>query len=159
MLKNVAMTRHSAQDLPIEVRQSAIHGSGAFAVRTLNAGQCIGRYTGKVYSPSEVGERDWDHALTFVFALSDGSVIDGAEGGNATRNINHSCAPNCAAYEIESGSGEPWIVIEALRRIRAGEELFLDYSLDAGSSSTEAFVCHCGSKACRGTLIGSTETA
>jgi SET domain-containing protein len=154
MLNNTDMTRPSTGDLPIEVRQSSIHGSGAFAVRTINAGQRVGRYTGKVYSPSEAGERDWDHALTFVFALSDGSVIDGAEGGNATRHINHSCAPNCVAYEIESETGEPWIVIEGLRRIRSGEELFLDYSLDAGSDTTEAYTCHCGTKACRGTLIG-----
>lgn len=148
------MTRTKAGVIPIEVRTSAIHGSGAFAARTLEAEELVGRYTGKLYTLAEVSERDWDHALTFVFGLSDGSVIDGAQGGNETRHINHSCSPNCAAFEIESDAGDPWIVIEALRRIEAGEELFLDYSLDAGVDSQEDFTCSCRSPQCRGTLIG-----
>jgi SET domain-containing protein len=153
------MNQTETGTIPIEVRNSAIHGSGAFAARSLDGGDLIGRYTGKLYSAAEVYERDWDHALTFVFGLSDGSVIDGAQGGNATRHINHSCSPNCAAFEIESDAGQPWIVIEALRRIRAGEELFLDYSLDAGADSQEDFACRCGSPRCRGTLIRAPASA
>jgi SET domain-containing protein len=147
------MTPLETDILPIEVRNSTIHGSGAFATRALAVEDPIGRYTGKVYSPSEVSERDWDHALTFVFGLSDGSVIDGALGGNATRHINHSCSPNCAAFETETDTGELSIVIEALRPIEVGDELFLDYSLDPGTDSQEDFACHCGSSQCRGTLV------
>jgi uncharacterized protein len=146
-------------EVPIQVRDSTIHGSGAFAARNIKAGECIGRYTGRLYAPEEVGERDWDEALTFVFGLADGSVIDGSEGGNATRHINHSCKPNCAAYETEADDGEAWIVIEALRRIPAGQELFIDYCLQVDAETTERFVCHCGAKACRGTLVGSTAPA
>jgi SET domain-containing protein len=35
--------------------------------------------------------------VTYLFALSDGATIDGSDGGNATRYINHSCRPNCVA--------------------------------------------------------------
>jgi SET domain-containing protein len=147
-------TRTKSSAIPIEVRTSVIHGSGAFATRTLKPEDLIGRYTGKVYPAEAVSARDWDHVVTFVFGLSDGSVIDGAQGGNATRHINHSCSPNCVAFEVESNGGEPWIVIEALRRIEAGEELFLDYSLDADVDSPEDFACGCGSATCRGTLLG-----
>lgn len=151
--------RTKTSTIPIDVRTSAIHGSGAFATRALKPEEVIGRYTGKVYPAAAVSERDWDHAVTFVFGLSDGSVIDGAEGGNATRHINHSCSPNCVAFEVESPGGEPWIVIEALRRIEAGEELLLDYSLDVSADSQEDFTCDCGSSQCRGTLIGARASA
>ncbi len=147
------MPQDKSIKLPIEVRNSPIHGAGAFASRNLKAGQIIGRYAGRRYSAEDVGTRDWDHALTFVFGLSDGSVLDGAEGGNATRHINHSCAPNCVAYEIEAEDGATFIQIEALRRIKAGEELFLDYGLDAGEGAPEDFPCRCGATECRGTLV------
>lgn len=151
--------RTKTSTIPIDVRTSAIHGSGAFATRALKPEEVIGRYTGKVYPAAAVSERDWDHAVTFVFGLSDGSVIDGAEGGNATRHINHSCSPNCVAFEVESPGGEPWIVIEALRPIEAGEELLLDYGLDVSADSQEDFTCDCGSSQCRGTLIGARASA
>jgi SET domain-containing protein len=142
--------------LPIEVRESAIHGKGAFAKVALRRGTRIGRYEGRRYSAEEAAERDWDQALTFVFGLSDGSVIDGSQGGNATRHINHSCAPNCVAYEMEPEDGQAWIEIETLRPIKAGAELFLDYQLDAGDSQPEDFLCACGTPACRSTMVAAS---
>jgi SET domain-containing protein len=147
------MPRTENAKLPIEVRDSTIHGSGAFATKVLRKGRFIGRYTGRRLSAEEVAERDWDHALTFVFGMADGSVIDGAQGGNATRHINHSCAPNCVAFEIEPETGENWIEIEALTRIEPGDELFLDYSLDPGAGEPADFRCLCGAASCRGTLV------
>jgi uncharacterized protein len=147
------MPRSSTRKPPIEVRNSPIHGTGAFATRKLKPGSFIGHYAGRVYSAEEAGEREWDQSVTFVFGLSDGSLVDGAEGGNATRHINHSCAPNCVAYEVESDSGESRIEIEALRAVQAGEELFLDYGLQAGGSTPEDFPCSCGTALCRGTLV------
>jgi SET domain-containing protein len=136
----------------LEVRTSGIHGDGAFARRSLHPGQRVGVYRGRRYAEHEHGARDWDHALTYVFALSDGSVIDGSEGGNATRHINHSCAPNCIAYEVDGEDGEAQIVIEARRRIAAGEELFIDYALDVGANDPRDYRCRCGQPGCRGTM-------
>jgi len=136
----------------IEVRASGIHGEGAFARRSLHPGQVVGTYGGRRYAEHEHRARDWDHALTYVFALSDGSIIDGSEGGNATRHINHSCAPNCAAYEVDADDGELRIVIEAKRRIAAGEELFIDYALDVGDNDPRDYACRCGHTGCRGTM-------
>jgi hypothetical protein len=137
---------------PVEVRQSPVHGQGAFATRGLPRGHRIGVYGGRRYAAGEVVEHDWNNTLTYVFGLSDGSYIDGAEGGNATRHLNHSCAPNCAAVEVTHEDGRLDIVIEAARRIRAGEELFLDYCLDIGDDDPADYPCHCGSKKCRGTI-------
>jgi len=138
----------------IEVRASGIHGEGAFARRSLHPGQIVGVYGGRRYAEREHRSRDWNQALTYVFALSDGSIIDGSEGGNATRHINHSCAPNCAAYEVDDGEDGPQIVIEARRRIAAGEELLLDYALDVGDNDPGHYACRCGHAGCRGTMAG-----
>jgi uncharacterized protein len=137
----------------IEVRDSEVHGLGAFARHGLQRGRELGPYTGRRYTAGEMAERDWDNELTYVFGLSDGSLIDGSEGGNATRHINHSCQPNCQAYEVtDDDDGQLRVVIEAKRRIRAGEELFIDYALDIGDDDPADFPCRCGAKACRGTM-------
>ena len=47
--------------------------------------------------------------------------------------------------------------IEALRKIRPGEELTYDYRLSYDGSVTrkvrEAFACRCGTEACRGSML------
>lgn len=137
----------------VEVHTSTIHGSGVFARRRLPAGSRIGRYDGRRYSADEALQRAWDRRLTYVFGLSDGSVIDGSAGGNATRFINHSCAPNCAAYEVEDERGALHIEIEALRPVAHGEELFIDYKLGVAQGDPAHFGCRCGAAQCRGTML------
>lgn len=138
----------------IRTGRSGVHGEGAFAARDLAEGERIGVYEGRRYSPREVKRRDWDHDLTYVFGLTDGSVIDASNGGNATRHLNHSCAPNCVAYEEQGARGRTIIAFYALRAILAGEELFLDYSLEVDDAQEpEAFACACGAVACRGTML------
>lgn len=117
----------------------------------IGSGEHIGAYAGRRYGP-EV-EREWDGGSVYAFRLSDGSVIDGADGGNESRHINHSCESNCAAYEIESGDGSLGIVIKTLRSVQRGEELFLDYSLDADQADERAFSCACGASRCRGAML------
>jgi SET domain-containing protein len=135
----------------VEVRRSDVHGRGVFATRKLRAGKEIGRYTGKRYAPGEVHD-EWDDGLTYLFGLSDGSMIDGAQGGNATRHLNHACEPNVEAIEQYDAADELVVVISATRKIDAGEELFLDYSLDIDGDDPSAYPCQCGSAQCRGTL-------
>ena len=143
-----------ATDTHIAVRDSGIHGLGVFANRRIAAGKAIGRYDGRRYSAQEAATRDWNQAVTYVFGVSDGSVIDGAQGGNATRHINHSCAPNCVAYEITGGDGKLCIEIEALMAISSGAELLLDYALSVEEAVPDDYPCRCGALQCRGTLIG-----
>ncbi len=140
----------------VEVRHSPVHGHGVFAVKPLAAGSLVGPYTGRRYTPQALAARRWDNALTYVFGLSDGSAIDGADGGNATRFINHSCAPNCAAFEVEDEHGHLWIEVEALMRIAPGEELFIDYSLDTRDAGAGSYHCRCGAPQCRGTMATDT---
>lgn len=136
----------------VEVRASGVHGLGAFATRTIPGGRVIGSYEGRRYAVAEQTGREWDHGLTYVFGLSDGSMIDGGDGGNATRHINHSCDPNCQAFEVTTEDGELDIQIESKRRLKKDEELSIDYQLDVGEHDPADYPCHCGAPNCRGTL-------
>ena len=135
----------------VEVRPSRIHGQGVFALRELRAGQAIGTYAGRRYPAGAMREARNDR-VTYLFVLSDGSMIDGAQGGNATRHLNHSCVPNVEALEEPGPNGQLKIVFRALRRIRAGEELFLDYELQIDGDDPAQYPCACRAETCRGTM-------
>lgn len=138
----------------IETQRSAIHGTGAFATQDIAEGTRIGTYAGRRYSAAQARRRHWDSTLTYVYALSDGSLIDASASGNATRHLNHSCAPNCVAYEERGPDGKLIIAFYALRSIAVGEELFLDYRLDVDDAEERRiFDCACGAAACRGTML------
>ena len=91
---------------------------------------------------------------TFFFALSSGRIIDGGQGGNDSRWINHSCEPNCETQEGRHGKR---VFVHALRDIAKGEELVYDYGLviDEEMSETlkQQYRCLCGSPQCRGTML------
>ena len=145
------------QDRPlIAVRRSSIHGNGVFALRKIGAGQRIIEYTGERITVDESTRRaerkggPVNH--TFFFSLNDGRIIDGGEGGNDSRWINHACEPNCEAVEEEGR-----VFIHALNDIARGEELFYNYALIYEERHTAAvkkqFACYCGAPSCTGTML------
>ncbi len=140
----------------IQVRRSGVHGKGVFALRPLKKGEVVIEYKGEVIDWQEALRRhphdpkDPDH--TFYFHVDEKNVIDAKHGGNAARWINHACAPNCEADEVDGR-----IFIKTLRAIKPGEELFYDYGLIIDEKYTpklkKQFACHCGARACRGTML------
>jgi uncharacterized protein len=141
---------------PFELRDSPIQGRGAFATKRIRKGARITEYVGEHISQEEADARYDDEAMdrhhTFLFNLDDDTVVDGAVYGNDARFINHSCDPNCQAF-IE----EDRIFIYALRDIAQDEELCYDYAYERGegmdAESEALYVCRCGSKQCRGTIL------
>ncbi len=140
----------------IVTRKSGVHGKGMFAVAPVAEGQHLIEY---------IGERiDWKEALrrhphdpaqpnhTFYFSLEGGDCLDANVGGNDSRWINHSCAPNCEADELHGR-----VFIKALRNIAKGEELFYNYGLIIDEPYTKKlkaeYACWCGGPKCRGTML------
>ena len=146
----------------LQVRKSGVHGRGVFALQPIKQGETIIEYTGETISWPEAlrrhphDPRQPDH--TFYFHIDDAHVIDGKVGGNASRWINHACAPN---VEADDQSGQVFLL--ALRTIKPGEELFFDYGLVIEERYTPAlkkrFECRCGSNNCRGTMLAPKRTA
>ena len=140
----------------LQVKKSGVHGRGVFAMKPIKKGELVIEYVGEVISWTEALRRhphdpsQPDH--TFYFHIDDETVIDGKVGGNASRWINHSCAPNVEA-EDETGR----VFLKALRAIKPGQELFFDYGLVIDERYTPAlkkrFECRCGAPDCRGTML------
>lgn len=143
--------------LPFELRPSPIAGLGAFATRPIKKGTRIIEYTGERISNAEADRRYDEEKMrshhTFLFTLTSRTVVDAAVGGNESRFINHSCAPNCEAV-IEDGKR---IYIEALRDIPVGTELVYDYQYERTDDHTaddeRFYECSCGAPECRGTIL------
>lgn len=133
------------------VRISPIHGSGLFALRDLAPGRRIGVYEGRRYEPD--ADQEWDLGLNYIFCLSDGSSIDGFDGGNKLRHMNHSCDPSCAAFKIEQKEGSITLVIDTVRFVQFDDELLLDYALDVADADKRDSPSSCGASKCRGTMV------
>ncbi len=140
----------------IQIRRSGVHGKGVFALQDIAEGEELIEYIGEVISWAEA-ERRHPHDPknpnhTFYFHIDEGHVIDGLHGGNASRWINHSCAPNCEADQQGNR-----VFIRALRAIAAGEELNFDYGLIIDERYTPKlkaeYACWCGADECRGTML------
>lgn len=146
----------------IATRKSAIHGNGMFAVAPIAKGERLIEYKGRRRSHEDVDNDDAgdvESGHTFLFTLDEDWVIDANYEGNAARWINHSCAPNCEAVmeEDEDDARASKVFIEAIRAIKAGEELTYDYGITLAQRHTprlkKIWACRCGAKACTGTML------
>ncbi|MGH7931010.1 MAG: SET domain-containing protein [Candidatus Binatia bacterium] len=142
------------------VRYSPIHGRGVFALSHIPKRTRLLEYTGERISHEEADRRyAAEHEYsphTMLFTVNDDIVIDATERGSSARWFNHSCSPNC---EVEDEDDR--IFIETRKDVWPGEELTYDYNLQLGEPHTAAAKkenpCYCGSRRCRGTLLGEEE--
>ncbi len=147
------MPKPAAKQTPFVVRNSAIHGRGAFATRAVRTGGRIDEYLGKRLTDAEAerqATRGDGH--TMLFEVAPDVVVDGSQQGSAARFINHSCAPNC-----ESVVRGQRVFLVALRPIAPGDELGYDYNLIIDGPYrwvwTARYRCRCGAPRCRGTML------
>lgn len=125
-------------------RKSRIQGRGLFTDVALPARKKIGEYTGERISIREGRRRARMQKHVTIVEVSDTVAIDGSVNGGPFRFINHSCEPN-VFIRMAYNRAEFY----ALRNIKAGEELTMDY----GESHHEGKVaCRCGAAKCRKAL-------
>jgi hypothetical protein len=142
---------------PFEVRSSKIQGRGAFATENIRKGRKITEYVGEAITHEEADRRyDEDDKggrhHTFLFILNDNTVLDARKTRCDAKYLNHSCDPNC-----ESVIEDDHIWIQAIKPIKAGDELLYDYQFDFDDEyepeDIRYYACRCGSEKCRGTII------
>jgi len=146
----MSATRRSDQngaDHCVIVRESTIHGHGAYARVDILKGARFIEYVGprltKAQSLCELKAGN-----EYIFTVNDTWDIDGSVEWNRARFINHSCSPNCEA-ELGEDDGRGWIY--ALRHIRAGEELTYNYGYDL--EDWQDHPCECGAPDCLGFIV------
>jgi hypothetical protein len=152
----MALTKRVAKEQPFEIRNSPVHGMGAFATRRIKKGTRIAEYLGERITHAEADRRyedcDVNDNHTFLFVVDKRTVIDAGVDGSDARFIKHACDPNCES-EIEDRR----VFIDAIRDIEAGDELNYDYQIgrEMGDPPNvdEIYACRCGSPKCRGTML------
>lgn len=136
---------NAAENPWLEVRHSAIHGTGGFARQAIPRDTRIVEYVGEKISKSE-SLRRCIAENAYIFTLTEEFDLDGDVPWNPARFINHSCAPNC---EAEQAEGHIWII--AVRDIAAGEELSFNYGYDL--EEYREHPCRCGAPGCVGYIV------
>jgi len=127
----------------LTVAKSAIHGRGCFATMRFSRRKKIAEYTGERITNAEAQRRGHRRVLRISGVDSRWSV-DGSTGGNGTHYINHCCRPNAFMQTF----GRRLLVL-ALRNIRPGEEITVDY---VSSMHSDRKRCTCGVPNCRGRI-------
>ena len=109
-------------------------GQGLFAVVPIRKGDFILEYTGKKI-PTALADT---MTSRYLFEIDKDWTIDGSARSNTARYINHACDPNTEA-EIENGR----IMIHAVRNIKKGEELTIDYDSEYFDEFIRPVGCKC----------------
>ncbi len=139
----------------IRAANSAIHGRGVYARKTIPEGTRIVEYIGEKITKAESDRRELKRlerkkrggdSSVYFFILNKRYDLDGRTSRNIARLINHSCQPNCRA---ENDRGHIWII--AKREIAEGEELFFDYGFSF--ADWREHPCRCGTKKCVGYIV------
>ena len=123
------------------VARSGLVGRGLFAGTAIAARAKVGEFEGEVIGLREARRRAKGRRIVAIVEL-ERHALDATRMQHGFRFINHSCAPNtffrCTRERAE---------IYALRAIRRGEELTVDY----GESQHDGKLpCRCGAARCRG---------
>ena len=125
----------------LTVGPSSISGRGLFAGCPIPARAKIGEFEGEVVSIREARRRAKGRKVVAIVEL-ESRAIDATATRRGFRFINHSCAPNTFT-RLTPRRAEFY----ALRDIRRGEELTVDY----GESHHEGKLpCLCGADGCSG---------
>lgn len=114
------------------------YGLGVFSRRYIRKGEQVGIITGDVMDEAEFDSN-------YCMDLGHSRVL---EPRNIFRRMNHSCNPNCELIAFDDPKDHR-ILVEAIRDIRPGEELAIDYAWP----SEFAIRCLCGDRQCRGWIV------
>lgn len=122
-------------------------GKGLFARDTIKKGRFILEYIGTPI-PAEIAD---DHPGRYLFEVDEKVTLDGDTEENTAKYINHSCNPNVEAEIEEDETGKGHINISAIRTIKPGEELYIDYGDEYFDEFIKPIGCKCGTAKCRST--------
>lgn len=125
----------------VEVRDAGAKGRGVYARRAFAEGEFVFRRRHqRVVTAGELADLPaWETAHLCELGFDRFAVL--APPGCY---LNHSCDPNAMRHGV---------VVFAWRPITAGEEITIDYRLNAFDGDT--WPCACGAVRCTGTVVGS----
>ncbi|KAL3072105.1 hypothetical protein niasHS_016280 [Heterodera schachtii] len=130
-----------------------------WALQTLGPiddGTPIFEYTGVLSKAADIGTemKQCDDYIIGFTHNGENYVLDAFRKGNLARFINHCCRPNCRAMLAKIGNDGvdrhvPRVMIYALRYIRPGEELTMDYGQQWWNAKSGTVSCTCKHRMCK----------
>jgi uncharacterized protein len=123
------------------VLSSKTHGRGLFATKRIPKGEIVTVRGGHILTRPMLKQRRlppgyWGYPIADGFVLG---PLTKRETESVMIFLNHSCEPNVGI--------QGQIVFVAMREIRVGEELTIDYAMFG--TDTKRMRCRCGATACR----------
>ena len=120
--------KHKEENFEIKTSSIPKSGKGVFSLIPIKKGDTIGSYIGRYMNDKEFdsGKHENNH---YILHICKDCYIDAEDlkKSNYTRFINHSKKPNC---RFVVSTRHKTARVEALRNIKIGEELYLDYGPD-----------------------------
>lgn len=119
------MKKYKEENFEIKTSLIPKSGKGVFSLIPIKKGDTIGSYIGRYMNDKEFdsGKHENNH---YILHICKDCYIDAEDlkRSNYTRFINHSKKPNC---RFVVSTRHKTARVEALRNIKIGEELYLDY--------------------------------
>jgi hypothetical protein len=135
------MNGDRTQPSRVTLLASTVEGRGVFATQAFQRGTVLLRLDDSrvidAQHPLRPNAGELERHRDF---LPDGTVV---LMQSPERYINHSCDPNCFVYSAHRSR-----FLLARRDLAAGEEILIDYALNAVDG--DVWECHCGAPNCRG---------
>ncbi len=135
----------------VKLTLSGIQGKGLFAIQAIKKGELVNLCGGTIITEAEYARLEKRHAaflFNYATKIAQGLYLLGGLGVDELEDddfLNHSCDPNCGIR------GQ--IAVVAMRDIKKGEELTLDYAM-IDDDPAITFPCRCGSSQCRRIISG-----
>jgi D-alanine-D-alanine ligase-like ATP-grasp enzyme len=145
------ISRHHRKQKKYSMKGNAIAGFGIYANRDISQNEIIfageekaQRIATKSYINTHWDVKELENFKKYAYPLSNEVFLLWDENPAGWAPQNHSCNANTAYKGLN---------VYALRNIKKGEELTLDYALFL-DEHMEPFNCSCGSKNCKGYITG-----
>jgi hypothetical protein len=130
-----------------EKRPSGIAGRGLFAREDIAAGEIVAVKGGAIMDGAALARISHEVSPADI-QIEDDLYMAPRNASEVSENIlclNHKCDPNVGV--------QGQITFVAMRDVRAGTELTIDYAMIDGDPK-ERMECACGARECRGTITG-----
>lgn len=131
----------------IGTRKSDIHENGLFTSTDIRSGSILLRFGGMIFKKQARYNGEVMRS-TSTFLAEDIILAEPSSGQKDSSDyLNHSCDPNLGMLDA--------VCIKAIRDIRTGEELTVDYAFWEGDNDWKLkSECRCGSRQCRISITG-----
>lgn len=131
--------QHLKLNKQLAIKKHAKYGRGLFAVKNYNMstiagnvvfkrGDFIMEYEGEIINKNELDRRYGDRTGVYVATIDSDTHVDSACYRGVMSLANHSDTnANAALFVVENAAGKSVISVEAIKNIRDGDEILLDY--------------------------------